>query len=117
MEIFINIVLKLQSPMPSKNEENAYFIKANRKLDNRELFVKAILSINLWVKLCDTLIDSEFLIEKITIDDFYLASDKCLWVYYLNDDNSERFRFFIETNYINTQDILVKKQTKIKKPQ
>jgi hypothetical protein len=98
--------------MPSNNEENGYFIKASRKMDKREIYIKAILEINRWVELCDTLIDSEFILTKIYSEEFYQASDKCLWVYYLNVDNSERFRFFIETNYINTQDILVKSRRK-----
>lgn len=56
-----------------------------------------------WVQLCDTLTDCEFIIKKITKDEYYIAFDKCLWVYTLNDENTDRFREFISLNYTRTK--------------
>lgn len=93
--------------MPIKNEEYIFFAKASRKLDKRTIYLKiTTIVIDRWVDLGDTLVDCEFKIKKITKDEYYIAFDKCLWVYTLNDDNINRFKEFISLNYVRTKEKL-----------
>lgn len=92
--------------MPIEIDENVFFVQASRKLDKRKIFIKSTIRLDLWVDQCDTLVDCEFILTKITEEAFLTAVDKSNYIYYVNPDNYLRFKSFIETNYV-----------KIKKPQ
>ena len=98
--------------MSSKIEENAYFVEAERKADNRKIYIKATLELNQWVKLCDTLTDCEFIMRKMEKEAYYAESQKSLWAYNLDVENSEKFSTFVMENYVNTIKIFKKNKSK-----
>lgn len=88
------------------NVETEYYVQANRKIDKRRIFIKSTIGVSLWVEICDVLVDSEFLLKKITELEFLKAVERSEWVYYVNDDNHIRFRNFISDNYSKTKNYL-----------
>src|ERR1700681_3660187 len=91
-------------------EENTYFVRAHRELDNRTIYIKGVLTINEWSPLHDALIDSKFVIKKIDESDFNKATDNFAMVYDINQYNHISFTNFIALNYVETKKIMTKKK-------
>lgn len=80
--------------------EKAYFVTADRLLDNRKIYIKADLDVKSWTLILDALHDSEFVVKKITSKDFDAALAFSNWVYSLDAKNYRSFEEFVITNYV-----------------
>jgi hypothetical protein len=90
----------------------SHFIKCKRELDGRTIYIQSDCMSTVWVKVIDTLIDSQFVISKISEKRFKALQEKSSkWCYVITDKSSGNFIHFIEDNYDKTLQIVNKQKS------
>lgn len=80
-------------------------------MDGRLIYIKSECMSTVWVKVIDTLIDSQFKISKISEKRFGYLQEKSKWCYVITDKSSSNFIHFIEDNYDKTLQIVNKQKS------
>jgi len=89
----------------------SHFIKCKRVMDSRVIYVQSDCMLSTWGKVIDTLIDSEFILSKITEKRFVSLQERSKWCYVITDSSSAKFMHFIEDNYNKTVQIVNKQKS------